>query len=78
MECNRGSDMADQSNHHGVLNELTDTIHERKEEATHLQATCGALRHVRPEQLHSVLIEDAVIQDDVTRCGRCFDDGGGY
>lgn len=78
MRCDRLSGMTDQSDHYGILNEQTGTIHERKGETKRLQATCGALRHVRSRQLYSIPIEEAIMQEEVTRCGRCFDDGGGY
>jgi hypothetical protein len=73
----RRSDMNDGSNHHGILNEHTGTIH-KQEDADRLKAQCGALRQVPSQHLQPVLVDDVVPQDEVDRCGRCFDDGGGY
>ncbi|WP_224448026.1 hypothetical protein [Haloprofundus salilacus] len=61
----------------GVLNEQTKTVHKSTDQ-THRLAACGALFHVSAESTVSVDVADAVDEGDASRCGRCFDDAGGY
>lgn len=70
--------MTGQSGRQGVLNEHTGTVHKRKQGGDRLEAECGALRRIRSQNLRAVLVDDIVTKTDVDRCGRCFDDGGGY
>lgn len=62
----------------GVLNDRTSTVHRRALGRGRLDAECGALRHVGVQSLESVAVGRAVQADEVDRCGRCFDRGGGY
>ena len=60
-----------------LLNERTGTIHKPQSGAGN-ETPCGALRHV--PQRHVTHIADAQTRagDEVERCGRCFEDAGGY
>ncbi len=59
----------------GVLNETTNKIHKHERGRSDFQTTCGATSHVSHEDLRLIPVEQA---DDADRCGRCFEDGGGY
>lgn len=60
-----------------IVNEYTETIHRPPAEPRRNRTSCGALRHV-PEQ-HVVIVDE---NDDslagASRCGRCFENAGGY
>ncbi|QLK25891.1 hypothetical protein HYG81_17715 [Natrinema zhouii] len=62
----------------GVLNETTNKIHQHESGRSDFQTTCGATSHVAHDHLRLVPVEQAVSDVDANRCGRCFDDGGGY
>lgn len=62
----------------GVLNETTNTVHKRETGATEVATVCGATYHVASENLHSTQVESAVETTTTKKCGRCFEDGGGY
>ncbi|QCJ47046.1 MULTISPECIES: hypothetical protein [Haloprofundus] len=61
----------------GVLNEQTETVHKPTDHAHRLTA-CGALFHVSEKATSVVDLADAVDDGGASRCGRCFDDAGGY
>ncbi|WP_224270361.1 hypothetical protein [Haloprofundus salinisoli] len=61
----------------GVLNEQTKTVHKPNDHAYRL-AACGALFHVSEKSTVVVDLTDAVDEGGASRCGRCFEDGGGY
>ncbi|WP_247728368.1 hypothetical protein [Halovivax limisalsi] len=61
---------------HRIVNVHTNTIHRASENPVAQRTTCGALRHV-PSHHVERLGEDGP-PADASRCGRCFDDAGGY
>ncbi|WP_224333085.1 hypothetical protein [Haloprofundus halobius] len=62
----------------GVLNEQTKTVHKPNDDHAHRLAACGALFHVSEESTVVVDLATAVDEGGASRCGRCFDDAGGY
>jgi hypothetical protein len=63
----------------GVLNEATNTIHKHETGTADLQASCGATSHVPHDNLRIVVrIQPALETTEASKCGRCFDNGGGY
>lgn len=62
----------------GVLNETTKTVHRHKDAETNLEARCGATYHLNPDQLRKTTISEAISVYSADKCGRCFEDGGGY
>lgn len=63
----------------GVLNETTNTIHKRETGSADFQTECGATYHVSHDHLRIVAaIESTTDATSATKCGRCFDDAGGY
>lgn len=61
-----------------LLNETTLTVHRLEDGRHSTNAACGATAHVSDDRLQETTVGAAI--DDVTanKCGRCFDDGGGY
>lgn len=62
----------------GILNEHTQTVHRHEAGASDLDTACGASRNLEPGQLRAVPVRQATAAFDADRCGRCFEDGGGY
>lgn len=62
----------------GIVNENTDTVHKRKRGNTEFHTHCGVTRHLAREQLRNTSVEQAVANAAISKCGRCFPDGGGY
>lgn len=62
----------------GVLNEVTNTIHKHKRGESDLQSVCGAISHVSHDSLRITPIDPTYNGPTASKCGRCFDDGGGY
>jgi hypothetical protein len=62
----------------GILNEHTQTVHRHEAGEPALDTVCGASNGLDSEQLRAVSVEKAAADHDTDRCGRCFDDGGGY
>lgn len=63
----------------GVLNDATGTVHRlRSNGEMDAQSACGATRHVPGDHLQPAPVDQALDDDSVTRCGRCFDGVGGY
>lgn len=60
-----------------VLNDFTNTAHRPSHEDSSHPAACGALRHVSSDHIR-VLADENESDGEVDRCGRCFDDSGGY
>lgn len=64
-----------------ILNEATNTIHKQGTETrrSNFQTICGATNHVSQNDLrHITSIESELETITVSKCGRCFEDGGGY
>lgn len=61
-----------------ILNETTMTIHEREAGVGEYQVSCGHLNHVGQENLR--ITRDPTVTEEPTtsKCGRCFEEGGGY
>lgn len=63
----------------GVLNEVTSTIHKQEPGRAPLRTVCGATNHVSQDGLKRITgTEPGIDTTDVSKCGRCFDEGGGY
>jgi hypothetical protein len=62
----------------GVLNETTNKVHKHDPGRSDFQTVCGATAHVAHEDLRLVPVERAIGDADANRCGRCFDEAGGY
>lgn len=61
-----------------LLNEVTYTIHRRKKSTTGFQAKCGIHHHLAHDKLQITTVEQSTTEASVNKCGRCFDDAGGY
>jgi len=59
-----------------ILNEVTNTVHKRTPGASAVETPCGVTYNVADDHLRRVSADNLVTT--VTKCGRCFDDGGGY
>jgi hypothetical protein len=62
----------------GLLNETTGTVHEIRAEEPVLEADCGVTNHLDADQLRRVPVERATTELGADKCGRCFEDAGGY
>lgn len=60
-----------------IVNAYTGTVHKPAVESRSQRTTCGALRHVPPTHVREVDLADDPLTD-ASRCGRCFEDEGGY
>jgi hypothetical protein len=61
-----------------VLNEATGTVHRRDPGDAEFASTCGATYHVARDRLRVTSLSSVADVAAVTRCGRCFEDAGGY
>ena len=61
-----------------VMNMRTNTAHKPSSEGSSHPAACGALRYVPENRIRTISAEAIVHNDEIDRCGRCFDDVGGY
>lgn len=62
-----------------VLNKVTNTIHKQETGKSDWQTACGATNHLPQDNLKRVtVVEPALDTLNATKCGRCFDDAGGY
>ncbi len=59
-----------------ILNEGTNTVHKQKTGAAPLETPCGITYNVPEDQLRQITTDQ--LTTTTTKCGRCFDDGGGY
>jgi hypothetical protein len=62
----------------GILNEATNTVHKQEPGTSALQTPCGITYNVPEDQLRQTAIDQLVTNATTSKCGRCFDDGGGY
>lgn len=60
-----------------VLNEATETVH-KPEAATEPNTACGVSRTLGADRLRVLPLREATAEYDISRCGRCFEDAGGY
>jgi hypothetical protein len=61
----------------GILNEVTNTVHKQEPGSSALVTSCGVTNNLSEDQLRHTAIEQ-LVTTTTTKCGRCFDDGGGY
>lgn len=61
-----------------ILNEVTDTVHKHDLGESGRQTVCGAIAHVSHGQLQRTSLESPGSTTTANKCGRCFEDGGGY
>lgn len=62
-----------------VLNEVTNTIHKQETGKSARQTVCGATNHLPQDNLKRVTVVESELDTlNATKCGRCFDDAGGY
>ena len=61
-----------------LLNERTGTVHKPHPATTSDKTACGALRYVPQQHITPIRIKEHQVDDEIERCGRCFDDVGGY
>jgi hypothetical protein len=60
------------------LNGKSRTIHKPKAGETALETRCGHTDHLDRGQMRLVVIESALQMAEVSKCGTCFDEAGGY
>lgn len=61
-----------------VLNEQTRTMHKHRLDGSEYTTACGVTKHITHEDVQRVPFERAASDYDASKCGRCFEDGGGY
>ena len=59
-----------------VLNEVTNTVHKQATGTEAMETPCGVTYNVADDHLRQVSTNH--LAATATKCGRCFDDGGGY
>ncbi|SDE76657.1 hypothetical protein [Halorientalis regularis] len=63
----------------GVLNEVTNTVHKQETGKSKFQTECGVTYNLSEEDLRVFrAVESELDGANVSKCGRCFDDAGGY
>jgi hypothetical protein len=63
----------------GVVNEVTNTVHKHETGKSRLQTECGVTYHLSADDLHVVRVVQSELDGKcASKCGRCFDDAGGY
>lgn len=62
----------------GILNEVTNTVHKQEFSTSDLKTPCGITYNVSEDQLRQTTIDQLVTTASTTKCGRCFEEGGGY
>lgn len=62
----------------GLLNGHTLIVHRARDGDYDLESDCGHTGNLPEKQLLTVPIPVATDQSDVSKCGNCFEDGGGY
>lgn len=62
----------------GVLNEVTNTVHKHESEKSDLQTVCGATFQISHDNLRMAAIGFEINRRTASKCGRCFEDAGGY
>ena len=59
-----------------VLNEVTNTVHKQAIGTSTINTPCGVTYNVADDHLCQISANNLAVT--ATKCGRCFDDGGGY
>lgn len=62
----------------GILNETTMTLHKQESGMAEFQTPCGHVTHIPQERLQIVDIGALATNYNTDRCGKCFEDAGGY
>ncbi len=62
----------------GILNEVTNTVHKQETGGRELHTVCGVTYNIAVDQLEPGGIDQLVTSPNTSKCGRCFEDGGGY
>lgn len=62
----------------GVVNVNTMTVHRRDLANAGAETACGLTSHVDPNRLRKTALEEAAADLAVSKCGRCFEEAGGY
>lgn len=62
----------------GILNETTNTVHKQESGKSALETPCGVTNNLSEDHLRQTAIDQLVTTTNTTKCGRCFEDGGGY
>lgn len=62
----------------GVLNTMTLTVHKQETGGADLHTECGHTHYVDPDRLRPVAVERVIEELNASKCGECFEDGGGY
>lgn len=61
-----------------VLNKQTGTAHRHRTDTAEFHTVCGVTRQLTHDHVQLMPFERAAADHDASKCGRCFDDGGGY
>ncbi len=61
-----------------ILNVRTNTLHKPRTDTSQPKTECGALTHVPQDHVEEVSEANFETTAAVSRCGRCFENGGGY
>jgi hypothetical protein len=63
----------------GVLNEVTNTVHKHETGKSRFQTECGVTYHLSEDDLRLLgTVQSELDEKCTSKCGRCFDDAGGY
>jgi uncharacterized metal-binding protein YceD (DUF177 family) len=62
----------------GVLNESTNTVHRKAVSEHRLHTVCGVTHNLPEDNLQQVTIDQQIAATATSKCGRCFEEGGGY
>lgn len=52
--------------------------HKQQSGSSAFETACGAASDLELAKIEEIPVERAVAKYDVDKCGRCFNDGGGY
>lgn len=61
-----------------ILNETTMTLHKQELGLGEFETPCGHLSHVGQERLRIIGVPEITKEHSMSKCGQCFEDGGGY
>lgn len=62
----------------GILNETTNTVHKQEIGKSGLETPSWATYTLPENQLRKTTIDQLLSTSTATKCGRCFEVGGGY
>lgn len=61
-----------------LMNEVTCTVHKYKGSKSDLQTECGIHHHLAHDNLQITTAEQSTTVTSSSKCGRCFENKGGY